>query len=183
MTSDCDSCSNTKHSAPMAPGIKTVKRRSPSLTIDVVHQAADWSAIENAEAIVIACADAIASSKACRFNEAASATVALSSDAEIRELNKTWRSKDQPTNVLSFPSPPGTRAEATLYLGDVILAAETLAVEAHDLDIPLADHFRHLVIHGLLHLLKFDHQTDAEAELMEGLEITILATLGVANPY
>ncbi len=183
MTSDCDSWRTVRHPSANAPAPETMKQPSSLLTIDVVHQAADWSTIENVEAMIVACAEAIATSTAWPFDEPASATVALSSNAEVRKLNKAWRSQDKATNVLSFPTPPGTRAEAALYLGDVILAAETLAVEARDLGIPMADHFRHLVVHGILHLLAFDHQADAEAEVMERAEVTILAALGVANPY
>lgn len=113
------------------------------------------------------------------------ATLVLSSDAAVRELNRQWRGLDKPTNVLSFPSgsPPGHARGARHHLGDVILAQETLVREAVALGIAPGDHFCHLVLHGLLHLLGWDHETDAEAEEMEALETRILATLGVADPY
>ncbi|HEX7970330.1 MAG TPA: rRNA maturation RNase YbeY, partial [Stellaceae bacterium] len=102
----------------------------------------------------------------------------------VRALNRQWRGKDVPTNVLSFPAlgatpPPG----APRLLGDVVLAFETVAAEAAAQDKPLADHLRHLVIHGVLHLLGFDHESDADAQRMEASEIAILAGLGVPDPY
>lgn len=114
------------------------------------------------------------------------ATLMLSTDARVRLLNMQWRGIDKATNVLSFasaapPSHAGT-AEAR-HLGDLILARETLVREAADLQISVGDHFRHLVLHGLLHLLGYDHETDEDAEEMEALETRILATLGVADPY
>lgn len=112
----------------------------------------------------------------------------LADNATVHLLNRQWRGKDKPTNVLSFaalddedaPLVPG----APLLLGDIILAFETCRDEAADLDKPLADHLSHLVVHGVLHLLGYDHEEDeAEAELMEGLETSILAEFGIADPY
>lgn len=114
------------------------------------------------------------------------ANLMLSTDARVRILNLQYRGLDKPTNVLSFPSaapPPRTRTAEPHHLGDLILARETLVREAADLRISPSDHFRHLVLHGLLHLLGYDHETDEDAEEMEALETRILATLGVADPY
>lgn len=105
--------------------------------------------------------------------------VVLSSDAAISVLNERFRGKAGPTNVLSFPAAVSARP----HLGDVILAYETCAREAADQKKPLGDHLSHLVAHGVLHLLGWDHQTEEEASAMEALERTVLATLGVPDPY
>jgi probable rRNA maturation factor len=109
-------------------------------------------------------------------------SLCLADDAALRALNLNWRGIDKPTNVLSFPAAPGRPGEATT-LGDIALAYETLAREAEDLSVSLADHYRHLLVHGFLHLIGYDHEKDAEAERMEALETSILARLGVSDPY
>ena len=110
-------------------------------------------------------------------------SLCLADDAALRALNLRWRGVDKPTNVLSFPSaPPGPLGDITT-LGDIALAYETLAREAEDLGVPLTDHYRHLLAHGFLHLIGYDHQTDAEAERMEALETRILARFGATDPY
>ncbi len=113
--------------------------------------------------------------------------IRLTDDIEQRRLNRSWRGKDASTNVLAFPAvspgmprlPPG----APLLLGDVVLAFETVAREAAEQAKPLADHLRHLVVHGVLHLLGFDHETDTDAAIMEAREVEILQSLGVPDPY
>jgi len=107
--------------------------------------------------------------------------VRLTDDADIRTLNRTWRDRDAATNVLAF-----AMSEAPVsagILGDVVVAFGTCAREARDQEKSLADHLSHLVVHGTLHLLGFDHQEDDAAEAMEGLERAVLAGLGVADPY
>lgn len=112
------------------------------------------------------------------------ATVLLEGDGAVRDLNARFRDRDAPTNVLSFPAAalPG-EGEADPYLGDIILAFGVCAREADEQGKPLAHHLSHLVIHGLLHLLGHDHQDDEEAEVMEGRERTLLAGLGIDDPY
>ena len=101
----------------------------------------------------------------------------------MRRLNATYRSKDKPTNVLSFPSGHKPRRGQPRPLGDIALGYETVMAEAADQGITPADHVRHLTLHGLLHLMGFDHETDVDAAVMEALEIEILGQIGIANPY
>ena len=110
-------------------------------------------------------------------------SLCLADDAALRALNSRWRGIDKATNVLSFPSAQRGRLRDTQALGDIALAFETLERESAQLAIPLADHYRHLVAHGFLHLIGYDHETDGEAERMEALETRILARLGAADPY
>lgn len=106
-------------------------------------------------------------------------TVLLTDDESVRDLNARFRGKDKPTNVLSFPAPQNPEG----HLGDIALAFGVCAREATEQGKPLAHHLQHLVAHGVLHLVGYDHETDAEAEQMEGLERVILAELGVPDPY
>jgi probable rRNA maturation factor len=108
----------------------------------------------------------------------------FTSDGDVQALNREWRNKDRPTNVLSFPAQeiPGLPEEAQ-PLGDLALAFETCTREAVEKGTEVADHTAHLLVHGLLHLLGYDHIEDPDAERMEALERRILARLGVADPY
>ena len=111
-------------------------------------------------------------------------SVTLTGDEQVRALNAKWRGKDKPTNVLSFPAFPLVQgAPLPPMLGDIVLAAETVAREAALEDKPVENHITHLVVHGLLHLLGYDHETDAEAEAMEAMEVAILGRLGIDNHY
>jgi probable rRNA maturation factor len=111
-------------------------------------------------------------------------SVLLTDDAEMRKLNAGWRAKDKPTNVLSFPSENAIDpAKPPAYLGDVALGLATCKREAREQKKTLADHVAHLTVHGVLHLLGYDHMDDDQAEAMEPLETDILAKMGIANPY
>lgn len=116
-------------------------------------------------------------------------SVVLTHDAQIQHLNKQHRGKDAPTNVLSFPSYESGQLDGVspsgppLLLGDLALAYETTAREAEVKAVPLAHHATHLVIHGILHLLGFDHQNDIEADDMEAKEVEFCRDFGIANPY
>jgi probable rRNA maturation factor len=107
-------------------------------------------------------------------------------DAHIAALNADWRGKPSPTDVLSFPAEEAgapVLAGAPRLLGDVVLAYETCRRDARALERPFADHVRHLLVHGLLHLFHHDHGTAAEAAVMEALEVAILEAFGVPDPY
>ena len=103
-------------------------------------------------------------------------SIVLTDDAHIHALNRDYRDKDKPTNVLSFP-------QDGAMLGDIILAWETVQREAEEKHISSADHFTHLIIHGFLHLHGYDHEIDADAMQMEALEIQALSALNIDNPY
>jgi probable rRNA maturation factor len=153
------------------------------LSVVVVNEAGNWSAFAALDRAIETAAAALAEHSECVRLRGAEASVVLGDDALVRALNRTYRGQDKPTNVLSFPFqvPPGGARNG--ILGDVVLAAETVAREAAERGIPPVHHLQHLVIHGLLHLLGFEHDADAEAETMERLETEILATLAIADPY
>jgi len=116
--------------------------------------------------------------------------VRLTDDAEVHALNRDFRGKDKPTNVLSFPQVQADLLECLansddgeILLGDIVLARETCAREAAEKGISIADHATHLIVHGALHLVGYDHMDDVSAAAMETLEVKALASLGVANPY
>jgi len=110
-------------------------------------------------------------------------SILLADDARLRDLNRRYRGLDRATNVLSFPGDLGAANGAPALLGDLALARETLVREAAEQSKPLADHLSHLVVHGVLHLLGYDHEEAAAAARMERLEIALLAGLGVPDPY
>jgi probable rRNA maturation factor len=162
-------------------------------TIDITEPFPAWrTALPRRRAICRAAARAaLAAAPAGRAVKSAAAelSIVLGDDALLRRLNRQWRGKDKPTNVLSFPArdaasraaaPP---AGAPLPLGDVILAFGTVAGEAAAQGKTLAGHLAHLVVHGVLHLLGFDHEEAATAARMEALETEVLAGIGVADPY
>ena len=150
---------------------------------------ADWDALA-------ACA-ARAAVTATPHGELATAPVSveisvrLTSDDEVRQLNRQYRGKDKPTNVLSFPmiqpdlldTVTQNSDDGEVLLGDIVLAHGVCAAEASDKGVTLAEHATHLIVHGVLHLLGYDHQGEAEADRMEAIERDVLAGLGIADPY
>lgn len=116
-------------------------------------------------------------------------TIRVVGAAESRRLNRLWRGKDKPTNVLSFPAAPTLRsawspaASVALALGDIAICAPVVAREAREQGKPAQAHWAHMVVHGVLHLLGYDHEVDRDADVMEARETDILAGLGYSNPY
>lgn len=151
------------------------------IDIDVAVEDERWAELGDADAFVRRAVDAIAGLSSPPND--AEISLLFADDETVRDLNKTWRGQDKPTNVLSFPAevPPGHPGPRPL--GDIVLAYETVAREAAEERKEFRDHAAHLVIHGVLHLLGHDHETDGEADAMEALEIAALSRLGVANPY
>ena len=153
------------------------------IELDIMVEAGDWDRLADAEALAQKAAEAALAVTYEARRATSRSSVMLTDDAQIRELNRDWRGKDKPTNVLSFPAPEQPGAAGPRHLGDIALAYETLVREAEEESKELAHHFAHLVVHGVLHLLGYDHEIEAEAEIMEGLEVKALATLGIADPY
>lgn len=117
-----------------------------------------------------------------QFQEESEVTIRIVDEAESRELNHTYRGKDKPTNVLSFPFEAPPEVELSL-LGDLIICRQVVAAEAVEQQITEDEHWAHMVVHGCLHLLGYDHIEDEEAEEMEALETDILQQMGYADPY
>lgn len=156
---------------------------SDSIAIEIAAESDLWQDLEAIEARMSQSVAASIAVAKLKHAPGAELSIVLTDDASIREINAEWRKMDKPTNVLSFPQAEGKAVATTPMLGDIILAHETIAREAEEAGKSFEDHLSHLTVHGLLHLFGYDHLTDAEAEVMEALEVRILATLGIDNPY
>lgn len=148
---------------------------------------ADWPAGPDWPDLAFRCAEAAAAIAPELANQRLSASLLLADDAEVHALNRQWRGKDKPTNVLSFPPaplPPGAAAAGEgRPLGDLVICAQVVRSEAREQRKPLAAHWAHLVVHGALHLIGYDHEREPEAKRMERREIAVLRRLGFSNPY
>jgi len=153
------------------------------ITLDFAIESDLWAQIPDAEALAQRALAAAELNAGKTLHPEVEVSIVLTNDATIRELNKNWRKIDKATNVLSFPAANLKKLAQSPLLGDIILSYETLAREAGQESKTIEDHYSHLIIHGFLHLLGFDHETETEAEAMEALEIKILAALNIANPY
>jgi probable rRNA maturation factor len=162
----------------------------PRLSIAISVEDPSWSKLapDAARLLRRAARDALAEAKADGWKGSHvghEISFVLTDDKRMRALNRTYRGKDKPTNVLSFAALDADRPKAGMpwLLGDVILAAGVIAREAKAQRKKLDHHLSHLAVHGVLHLLGYDHEEDEEAEAMEALEIAALAGMGIANPY
>jgi probable rRNA maturation factor len=156
-----------------------------AVSVDVLIESEAWQGVSGAEDVARqAIAFAAAATDGMR-HRGAELSILLCDDKTIAVLNGQWRGQEKPTNVLSFPAPSmsGASPQDRIPLGDIAVAYETLVREAAESGKTAPDHLAHLVVHGFLHLVGYDHQTDDEAERMERLERDILARIGVADPY
>ena len=153
----------------------------PTLAIEIAVDCPDWGRLPNMDALVAQCLRAALDETGDVVREGAEVSLLFCDDARIRELNRQFRAKDKPTNVLSFPGPEPL--EKAHFLGDIALAFETIDREAREQGKTLDSHCRHMIVHGFLHLLGYDHEDADEAEEMEASEIRALHALGVKNPY
>ena len=155
------------------------KPRAPAPSIDIQIASKLWADQPLAEQTVRA---AIAAAAAALATPQGEVSVVLTDDAAIEKLNRDWRGIGKPTNVLSFPAAK-TKGAAAPMLGDIVIAYETLARECADENRAFLHHLAHLSLHGFLHLIGYDHQTDADAEAMEGLESKIMTQMKLPDPY
>ncbi|MBI2714552.1 MAG: rRNA maturation RNase YbeY [Rhizobiales bacterium] len=154
-------------------------RRAVAPAIDIQVASPLWQAQPRAEQAVRA---AIVAAAALSTADG-EVSILLTDDKAIRALNRDWRGIDKPTNVLSFPAPAAAPGALPKMLGDIVMAYETLAQECDREDRIFLHHLAHLTVHGFLHLIGYDHQTDAQADEMEGLESKIMARMNLPDPY
>ena len=157
-------------------------RQAPTTpAVDVVVDSALWKGERGFDAML---RRAVAEAAAMASTTDGELAIVLTDDSAIRALNRDWRGKDKPTNVLSFPAQEACAdGRAPRMLGDIVIAYETAAREAEVEGKPLMHHVAHLAVHGFLHLVGYDHAASEEADAMERLEVAILARLGVPDPY
>jgi len=163
----------------MSRPVKKRPRSKPRSAITLIADEPQWRRAVPGLAIALKRAVRLAVARGRKAPKSAALTILLTGDEELRKLNMTFRRKNQPTNVLSFPA----RAAKDAYLGDVAIAYGVSAREALAAGKPLADHATHLAVHGTLHLLGYDHERARDARVMEALETKILAELGISDPY
>ena len=156
------------------------ERRTSPPHIDIQVQSPLWNAQPLAEQTI---RDAISAAAGALSTESGEVSILLTDDSEIARLNRDWRGIDKPTNVLSFPASGHKIGQGDKLLGDIVIAYETLERESTDESRDFLHHLAHLAVHGFLHLIGFDHETDAQAEEMEGLESRIMMRLNMPDPY
>ena len=154
---------------------------APPLTPEIVIEDERWSGLQQ---LVAVCFETVTAHDSHEFSGGGVA-ILFADDATVHDLNARFRGKDKPTNVLSFPSgeEPDEAVPEPVHIGDIALAWETCEKEAAEKGIPLKDHAAHLILHGILHLFGYDHVDEDDAAIMENLETTLLARMGIADPY
>jgi probable rRNA maturation factor len=155
-----------------------LKRRTAAPSVDIQIASSKWDAQPSAEQTV---REAVAAAAAAVEAGDGEVSVMLTDDETIRTLNRDWRKIDKATNVLSFPAPDTAGAEK--MFGDIVIAYETLVRECDEEDRVFPHHLAHLTVHGFLHLIGYDHQTDSEADAMEALESKIMIAMKRPDPY
>jgi len=154
-----------------------------SLQSDISIECEHWSKLADLDALVEKALNAARLEAGKSLFSGAEVSLLFCDDGRIQELNREWRGLDKPTNVLSFPAALADRLATAPLLGDIAIAFETVSKEARDEDKTLSDHTSHMIVHGFLHLLGYDHENEEEADEMEDLERRVLARLGITDPY
>jgi probable rRNA maturation factor len=167
------------------PSARRPKSRTEPVKLELVVKSALWQKRRTAKSVI---KKAISAAAKAASTAPAELAIVLSNDSGIQALNRNWRGKDRPTNVLSFPAAPavarsGKARLPSPYIGDIVIAYQTTAREAVAEGKPFDHHLAHLAVHGFLHLLGYDHENDRDAETMENLERRILRRLAVPDPY
>lgn len=152
-----------------------------TLSIETSVECDSWRVLGDLDALIDRCITEALAETGELLRDGAEVSLLLCDDARIRELNAQFRGMDKPTNVLSFPGPEPI--ETAHVLGDIAISYETVAREAEEQGKLFAHHFCHMIVHGFLHLLGYDHETDDEADAMEADEARVLQRLGIADPY
>lgn len=157
--------------------------RTPPVAIEVLVEAGDWPGRAVLKTLATRVVGAAIAATRPALAEGSELSLVFTDDAHIRTLNHRFRGLDRATNVLSFPAPTAENGGFGPLLGDIVLAFETLEREAEAGGLTLRAHLSHLILHGFLHILGYDHQEETTASAMERLETAILDGLGIADPY
>ena len=153
------------------------------IELDIAVEGGDWASVADAGDLARRAVEAALAVASDAPRGPVELSLLLTDDAAVQTLNRAWRGQNKATNVLSFPAPEHPGIPGPRHLGDVALAYETLVREAEAERKSLRDHTAHLIVHGTLHLLGYDHELEGQAEIMEALEVKALARLGIADPY
>ena len=151
--------------------------------LEITIEDTRWSDIANLKHVATQAISSAYGESECDLESGFVVSMLFCSDSRIKDLNREWRHQDKATNVLSFPAPQDLVIEECLVLGDLALSYETVLRESETEEKKIVDHLSHLIIHGFLHLLGFDHETESDAEEMEWIERRSLAKIGIMDPY